>query len=143
MGLFSQRLATLAFPALTREEELPDSRLDREQSAAMVREVSLKVSFKPREVFVLFEFEGLECKAIAELLAVPEGTVWSRLHEARRQFEALMKRQLAHGERKTPRVLRAAGAAALATWTKTAASFWTLLKFGLIEKITCIFTGDR
>ena len=41
-----------------------------------------------RAVFVLYEFEGRTCQEIAELLKIPVGTVYSRLHDARAQFEA-------------------------------------------------------
>ncbi len=34
--------------------------------------------------FVLFEIEGMSCEEIAELTAVPVGTVYSRLHLARK-----------------------------------------------------------
>lgn len=40
------------------------------------------------EVFVLFEISGERCADIAASLGVPVGTVYSRLHEARRRFRA-------------------------------------------------------
>jgi RNA polymerase sigma factor (sigma-70 family) len=39
-----------------------------------------------RLVFVLYEFEGLPGKQIAEIADCPEATVWRRLHYARRIF---------------------------------------------------------
>jgi RNA polymerase sigma-70 factor (ECF subfamily) len=39
-----------------------------------------------RAVFVLFELEGEPCEAIAAGLQIPVGTVFSRLHAARRSF---------------------------------------------------------
>lgn len=39
-----------------------------------------------RAVFVLFELEGESCDAIARVLGIPVGTVYSRLHAARREF---------------------------------------------------------
>jgi len=39
-----------------------------------------------REVFVLFELEGIEIKEIAQLMQIPIGTVGSRLRKARQQF---------------------------------------------------------
>jgi RNA polymerase sigma-70 factor (ECF subfamily) len=38
-----------------------------------------------RATFVLFEVEGVSCEEIAELTAVPVGTVYSRLHLARKE----------------------------------------------------------
>jgi len=37
--------------------------------------------------FVLYEFAGESCEAIAASLSIPVGTVYSRLHHARRRFE--------------------------------------------------------
>ncbi|MEM6990358.1 MAG: sigma-70 family RNA polymerase sigma factor [Myxococcota bacterium] len=39
-----------------------------------------------RAVFVLFEMEGESCEAIAAGLKIPLGTVYSRLHHARKKF---------------------------------------------------------
>ena len=52
-----------------------------------------------RAVFVLFELEGEDCAAIAQALDLPIGTVYSRLHTARKRFisahEVLEREQLA------------------------------------------------
>lgn len=45
-----------------------------------------------REVFVLFELEGVTAAKISELLGVPAGTVASRLRRAREEFQAGVKR---------------------------------------------------
>jgi RNA polymerase sigma-70 factor (ECF subfamily) len=45
-----------------------------------------------REVFVLFELEGLTMAAIAEALALPPGTVASRLRRAREEFQEMVRR---------------------------------------------------
>jgi len=39
-----------------------------------------------RAAFVLFELEGESCESIAAVWGVPVGTVYSRLHHARRRF---------------------------------------------------------
>jgi RNA polymerase sigma-70 factor (ECF subfamily) len=39
-----------------------------------------------RAAFVLYEFEGENCESIAASLEIPLGTVYSRLHHARRRF---------------------------------------------------------
>jgi RNA polymerase sigma-70 factor (ECF subfamily) len=39
-----------------------------------------------REVFLLYHFQGLKYREIAELLDIPIGTVMSRLHSARLQL---------------------------------------------------------
>jgi len=43
-----------------------------------------------RVVLALFAIEGLRHGEIAEVLGIPEGTVWSRLHQARRRLAALL-----------------------------------------------------
>lgn len=45
-----------------------------------------------RAVFVLFELEGESCEDIAAGLGVPVGTVYSRLHNARRRFQKAYER---------------------------------------------------
>jgi RNA polymerase sigma-70 factor (ECF subfamily) len=72
----------------------PDRELDRVQSAALVHEVLDQLPFVQREAFVLFELEGLSGQEIAELLAIPLGTVWTRLHHARDKFQRLMRNRL-------------------------------------------------
>lgn len=45
-----------------------------------------------RAVFVMFEIDGLSCDEIADLLGTPVGTVYSRLHSARKAFEKSLSR---------------------------------------------------
>lgn len=46
-----------------------------------------------RALFVLFELEGEPCDAIAAALGIPVGTVYSRIHAARKQFKKAFRRQ--------------------------------------------------
>ena len=48
---------------------------------------------KHREVFLLKEVEGMSHQQIAEVLDVPEGTVWSRLSLARRHLRERLDRK--------------------------------------------------
>jgi RNA polymerase sigma-70 factor (ECF subfamily) len=51
-----------------------------------------------RAVLSLFALEGLSHREVADVLGVPEGTIWSRLHAARRRLSELMGRpQLPRG----------------------------------------------
>jgi RNA polymerase sigma-70 factor (ECF subfamily) len=67
------------------------------EAAALVRHEAARVGAalaalpaEHRAVLSLFALEGLGHRAIAEILGVPEGTAWSRLHAARRRLaEAL------------------------------------------------------
>jgi RNA polymerase sigma-70 factor (ECF subfamily) len=72
--------------------ERPDRALERQEEVRTVREAIERLSFKQREVFVLFELEGLEGEAIAELLGLPLGTVWTRLKAARERFTQQVRR---------------------------------------------------
>lgn len=56
------------------------------QLAADVRDVLTRLTPEHRAVLVLRDLEGLDEAAAAAVLAVPEGTVKSRLHRARRSF---------------------------------------------------------
>jgi RNA polymerase sigma-70 factor (ECF subfamily) len=47
-----------------------------------------------REVFVLYHFQGMKYRQIAELLQIPLGTVMSRLHGARLQLRQELEEEL-------------------------------------------------
>ena len=64
-----------------------------EQAAIQLCDLALsKVDDDTREVFVLFELEGLSSPEIAALLEIPLGTVASRLRRARAQFRTVVAR---------------------------------------------------
>jgi RNA polymerase sigma-70 factor (ECF subfamily) len=51
-----------------------------------------RLSEPKRVAFLMAELEGLSCPEIAEALHIPVGTVWTRLHAARRELrQALTK----------------------------------------------------
>lgn len=77
----------------------PDQQLARRQAQERVQAVLAGMDLTRRAVFLMYEIEGLSCQAIAEQLGVPVGTVYSRLHAARRFFEQEAQRLLAeHGK---------------------------------------------
>lgn len=50
-------------------------------------ERALRLLSEPKRVtFLMAELEGLSCPEIAEALKIPIGTVWTRLHAARREL---------------------------------------------------------
>jgi RNA polymerase sigma-70 factor (ECF subfamily) len=53
-----------------------------------------KMSEKLRTTFVLFEIDGYSGEEIARIQDIPLGTVWTRLHKARKQFWKLVKEQV-------------------------------------------------
>lgn len=72
--------------------ELPDRTAERKSAESAVERVLERMSPKKREVFALFELEGLSGEAIAERLACPVNTVWTRLHHARAEFVTVARR---------------------------------------------------
>lgn len=65
---------------------VPDDVAAARQRGLQIRTAVLTLPFLQREVFVLSELEELDTRTIANLLAIPEGTVASRLYTARRLF---------------------------------------------------------
>jgi RNA polymerase sigma factor (sigma-70 family) len=91
--LLSRRFGQHAM--LEQGQERPDDALAREERAQMVHDAVHKLPFRQREVFVMFELEGMEGKAISSLLKVREGTVWTRLYHARKQFAKQIRKKAA------------------------------------------------
>jgi RNA polymerase sigma-70 factor (ECF subfamily) len=56
------------------------------QARADVEKALGRISEAKRITMLLAEVEGLSCAEIAETLGVPIGTVWTRLHAARREL---------------------------------------------------------
>jgi RNA polymerase sigma-70 factor (ECF subfamily) len=82
-----------------RVDESPNAEaiLDEKRARAILDDILESMSEELRAVFVLFEIEELTAAEVAELLAIPVGTVSSRLRRAREHFHAAanrMKRSL-------------------------------------------------
>ncbi|MFO0651249.1 MAG: sigma-70 family RNA polymerase sigma factor [Polyangiales bacterium] len=78
-------------------EEVAHRRQQRAQLDAILDELDLE----RRATFVMFEIDGMTCDEIAADMGVPVGTVYSRLHAARKQFqEALRRARLREGGRR-------------------------------------------
>jgi RNA polymerase sigma-70 factor (ECF subfamily) len=60
----------------------------RQQLAAVLDSMTLE----KRSVFVMFEIDGLSCAEIATIVGVPVGTIYSRIHAARKDFVRSVKR---------------------------------------------------
>jgi RNA polymerase sigma-70 factor, ECF subfamily len=72
----------------------PDEQIGRAQQTQLVCALLQRLPFKQREVFVLYELERLDGEHIARMLGVPPGTVWTRLHHARRTFSRLAQKRI-------------------------------------------------
>ena len=57
------------------------------QATAAVYRALDRLPEKKRTVLVLHELEGVPCEELATILDCPVGTVWTRLHHARKQFQ--------------------------------------------------------
>jgi len=70
-------------------------RLEERERLDALDAVLAQLPIDQRTVFVLFEIEQMSGEQIAELLAVPEGTVRSRLRLARRAFSKILENRRA------------------------------------------------
>ncbi len=75
---------------------------ERRQAAAMLEAILDSLPLEQRAVFTLFEIDGMSGDAIAELLAIPLGTVYSRLRLAREAFQRSVARIRAQQDRPPP-----------------------------------------
>ena len=76
----------------------PESRLEREETVALVRSALRELPDAYRRVLVLREIEELDYETIAEMLQIRVGTVRSRLHRAR----VKMRDQIIAHDREVP-----------------------------------------
>jgi RNA polymerase sigma-70 factor (ECF subfamily) len=72
-----------------------DDILVRREQREIAERALNRLEVAKRATFVMFELESLSCLEIAEVMNVPVGTVYSRLHSARRQLEKHLSRDLA------------------------------------------------
>jgi RNA polymerase sigma-70 factor (ECF subfamily) len=81
----------------------PGEALQLRQSLDRVQSALDAIDEDKRVVFILFELDGESCDSIAAGLGVPIGTVYSRLHGARKQFAKAHARLVAREQRVRPR----------------------------------------
>lgn len=78
----------------------PDEIAEGAQERRALVEVLDMMHPEKRAVLVMFELDELGCDEIAAMLGVPIGTVHSRLHAARQDFQACLRRWHARRERR-------------------------------------------
>ncbi|NUO54989.1 MAG: RNA polymerase sigma factor [Polyangiaceae bacterium] len=75
---------------------------ERRQAVEILESILDALPMEQRAVFTLFELDGMSGEAIAELLEIPLGTVYSRLRLAREAFQRSVTRLRARQDRPPP-----------------------------------------
>ena len=75
-----------AVEALSDDSQRPADVLEARRSLEQVQAALEHLSLEQRAAFILFEIEGESCERIAAIWDVPVGTIYSRLHHARKRF---------------------------------------------------------
>lgn len=78
---------------LPSHEPSPDTVAHRNQLEEQVGRALMMLTTEKREVIVLRHLQGQSYREMSETLGIPEKTVKSRLHDARRALGALLERQ--------------------------------------------------
>lgn len=77
----------------------PEELASRTEARRTLDEILDAMDLDRRAVFVMFEVEELSCEEIGAMVGVPVGTVYSRLHKARKEFAAAVERLKKRGAR--------------------------------------------
>jgi RNA polymerase sigma-70 factor (ECF subfamily) len=85
-----RKISALAKEPAARDAPTPIDLVGEEQSVQRAHRALAELSKKKREVFVMIVLEQLSGEAVAQALGIPVGTVWTRLHHARRELRALL-----------------------------------------------------
>ncbi|HLV21498.1 MAG TPA: sigma-70 family RNA polymerase sigma factor [Polyangiaceae bacterium] len=81
----------------------PDERADRRRALALLEEILARLPEELRLVFILCELEELTAPEAADVLAIPSGTVASRLRRARQSVSDHIQRARLRARRGAPR----------------------------------------
>jgi len=81
------------------ELALPDEALELRRAGALLDEALESLDAAERAVFILADLEQMTRAEVAQALLIPEGTVASRLRQARATFEASVRRLRASSSR--------------------------------------------
>jgi RNA polymerase sigma-70 factor (ECF subfamily) len=76
----------------TPDERSPEETAVTRQAQARLLAALDDMDLDKRAIFVMFEIDELPCEEIAEMLSLPVGTVYSRLHAARQAFRRTLGR---------------------------------------------------
>lgn len=89
-------------PALAVDHETPETIFIERSSERVLQEAIEELPVPYREVLLLSEVEEMSYQEMATTLAIPIGTVMSRLSRARRQLQVIVQKKVA----KTPTAVR-------------------------------------
>ena len=91
---FRRRETCVAEPPddLTRASSSPEEALVAAQNRSRLADLLDELDLEKRAVFVMFEIDELPCDEIAQTIGVPVGTIYSRLHAARKDFQKALAR---------------------------------------------------
>jgi RNA polymerase sigma-70 factor (ECF subfamily) len=73
------------------ESERPDESAERRQMMQRLYKALDSLPKEQREIFVLCDLEEIRGVDAAKILQIPEGTIWRRLHEARKALRAALE----------------------------------------------------
>jgi RNA polymerase sigma-70 factor (ECF subfamily) len=82
------RMLTRFRDVLNPSADDPERIVSARRDLSRVEEALYGMSEAKRVVLIMAEVEGMSCEQIAEVLNIPVGTVWTRLHHARRGLSA-------------------------------------------------------
>jgi RNA polymerase sigma-70 factor, ECF subfamily len=90
-NLFVRR-SDVALDELAQQSPSPADQVEQREARRLFAALVGRLSERRRRAFVLFEVEGYTADEIAALEGIPSATVRTRLHHARKDFMALVKR---------------------------------------------------
>jgi RNA polymerase sigma-70 factor (ECF subfamily) len=73
-------------------KESPEQDLAARQARRQLESLLDELDLERRAIFVMFELDEMPCDEIAQVFGVPIGTVYSRLHAARQDFQRALAR---------------------------------------------------
>ncbi|MEO6603815.1 MAG: RNA polymerase sigma factor [Polyangiaceae bacterium] len=92
LARWARALSELTFREADRHND-PNGELNARDEVSRLAHALEQLSESKRVVLLLAESEGLSSERIANALEIPIGTVWTRLHHARRDLRRLLERE--------------------------------------------------
>jgi RNA polymerase sigma-70 factor, ECF subfamily len=105
---FRRERATAEPPDRPSEDGSPEEAAAMVEAQERLGAVLDEMELEERALFVMFEIDEVPCDRIAEILGVPVGTVYSRLHAAKKSFQKALARCEARDANRRARAWRGA-----------------------------------